>query len=67
MHLAKEYSWTPEVVSRLTFAQARAYLGGEGEGYDTGRLAEARMKFALAAAKAKAADERAKRRTKRGG
>lgn len=67
MHLAKEYSWTPDTVARLTLAQARAYLGGESDGYDTGRLTEARMKFARAAEKAKAADARAQRRAKRGG
>ena len=65
-HLSEAYGWTPQEVSALTLSQARAYLGGESDGYDTGRLVEARMKFARAAAKAKVADERAKRRNKRG-
>jgi hypothetical protein len=65
-HLSAEYGWTPGQIADLTLAQVQAYLGSDEGGFDSGRLAEAQMRFARAAAKAKADDERAKRRLKRG-
>jgi hypothetical protein len=53
-------------VGKLTLAQVSMYLTNEDGAMDSGRLVEAQMRFARAAAKAKAEDMRAKRGGKRG-